>query len=219
MKPSEQAIAALVVTWLEDAGHDVYQEVEYRGAIIDIVVLVGPGKEVWVVETKTRWSLELLTQCVERRAMAHRVFAGVPYSRVDHSQLFRQLGVGSLIVRPDAYDEKVRCTHFPSRTTSRTRDWPRELRARLGPGYKTHAKAGSPNGAGRWTPFRETCERLAYAAQAQPGITLKDAIAGMTHHYSSAAAARSSIRKWVELGKVPGVRLDRKEKLLRLFPS
>jgi hypothetical protein len=224
-KHSEADIAAALVAHLEDAGHDVYQEVEYRGAIIDIVSVTGP--EVWAIETKLTWSLDLLTQCVERKNLVHRVFAAVPVSKTDHSRLFAELGIGSYVVsmggRYGGYGDSapyVEMRHRPSRTTPRSfASWPRELKARLGPGYKTHAKAGSPNGAGRWTPFRETCERVAYEVKKNPGITLKELIDGMNHHYTSAASARSSIRKWIELKKVPGVEGRVEEGKLRLYPS
>lgn len=222
-KHSEADLAAALVAHLEDAGHDVYQEVEYRGAIIDIVSVTGP--EVWAIETKLTWSLDLLTQCVARKNLVHRVFAAVPASRTDHSRLFAELGIGSYVVSMSGRygsggGPYVKMKHRPDRTTPRSfASWPRELKARLGPGYKTHAKAGSPNGAGRWTPFRETCERLAYTVRQQPGITVKEAMTEIDHHYSSLQAARSSMVKWIEAGKVPGVRLDREGKLLRLFPS
>lgn len=40
----------------------------------------------------------------------------------------------------------------------------------------------------------------------------------MNHHYTSAASARSSIRKWVELKKVPGVEGRVEGGKLHLYP-
>lgn len=217
-KPSEAEIAAVVVAWLESCGHDVYQEVECVGGVADIVALTA-NRELWCIETKTGWSLDLLEQCVSRRRVFHRVFAAVPPSRSNHANLFEQLGIGALRVRADGDPTYVdNDWTLPPRASPDAR-YAKLLRDALDQGHKTHAKAGSPSGTGRWTPWRRTVEGLARLVAEKPGSTMKEAINGLAHHYSSPAAARSSLAKWIEGGKVPGVVGKVEAGKLRLYPA
>lgn len=226
MKPavSEAAIAAVVVAYLESLGHDVYQEVPVRGGIADIVSLVGKGREVWVIETKDGWSLDLLRQCMERRASAHRVFAACPPSRGqrDNVRIAEELGIGALSVHVDdddraAWSQRVTVSAMARRQSSDPR-YGAKLRNRCCEGHKTHAKAGTAGG-GRYTPFRATCDALLRAVVDRPGIALKDAIERISHHYGSHATARSTLPKWIEAGKVPGVRIERVGRKIHLHPA
>ena len=218
----EQSVAARAVAFLEGCGHDVYQEVSVGGCVVDIVALVGPREEVWSVEVKTTWSLDLLEQCIDRRRFSHRVFAAIPTGRSNHARAFRHFGIGVMRVNVggvDGYGERsVQITDAATLVTHDCR-YGKQVRALLSDGHKTHAKAGAPGAAGRWTEFRETCERLARVVQREPGITMKSAIDGFEHHYASDNGARSSLAHWVERGKVPGVRLERDGKALRLYPA
>lgn len=223
-KPSEAALAAEVVAYLENCGHDVYQEVECSGGIADIVAIVGPCRDVWVVETKTTWSLALLEQCVDRRRSAHRVYAAVPVGRVSHASLFDSLGIGTMIVKfplPEHHRYgtagEVRIERPAPRVSSNPKHGS-SLRAVCCDGHKTHAKAGAVGG-GRFTPFVRTCENLREFVTRRPGATLREAIDGIRHHYSSPSLARSSIPQWIEAGKVPGVRVERVDGRIRLHPE
>lgn len=221
-QPSEAELARLAVAYLESCGHDVYEEVECIGGIADIVALAGRWREVWVVEAKRGVTLELIEQCISRKRVAARVFAAIPVQpgakQRRHYWLLKHHGIGILELDPSIYRYHqapsqgdmagaVRLVAMAERV-SRDRRHGAALRASLQPGHKTHARAGSVNGAGRWTPYRQTCEALAEVVRRQPGICLKDAIARIKHHYSSEASARSSIAHWLERGKVPGVRLE-----------
>lgn len=224
---SEQAIAAAVVAYLEGCGHDVYQEVAVRnttgGGVADIVALVGKGREVWIIEVKTGWCLDLLRQCVDRRRFAHRVFAACPSSRSQHDtqEICRDLGIGVLTVHVDAdesFSRKVRPAVMARRQSSDPR-FASALRARCSDGHKTHAKAGAPSAGGRYTPFRDTCDQLAAVVRAVPGILLRDAIDRIRHHYGSVATARSTLPKWIQEGKVPGVQIVREGRRVHLHPA
>lgn len=209
---SEAELAAVVVAWLEALGGDVYQEVECAGGVADIVALVRA--ELWIIETKVAWSLALILQAMERRRDAHRVFIAAPYSRTlnDTSQVCRELGIGVLDVRlgSEGCDSGEGYGKPSVRTVVESRRWntrPVALAKKLQPEHKTHARAGT-NG-GRWTPFRRTCEQVSALVRRQPGITLKELVDNVEHHYSSDSSARSSISHWIEDGKIEGVRIVR----------
>lgn len=216
---SEQDVAAVVVAWLDALGADVYQEVTVPGGVADIVARVHA--EIWIVEVKQTLRLSLIAQAMERRRLAHRVFVAAPYTRNvrDVIDICDAVGVGLLEVHAGDLDSPRRWDQPKVNERVRARRWnrrPVDLAAKLKPEHKTHAKAGAVNAAGRWTPFRDTCEQLARTVAAEPGIALKAAIAKIKHHYSSDRSAVSSIATWVAGGKVPGVRLERDP--VRLFP-
>lgn len=206
---SEQTLASIVIEHFEALGADVYQEVEVSGGVADIVAVVGP--ETWIIEVKRSLSLALIGQALDRRRLAHRVFIAAPQSRnvADVESVCAELGIGLLsIYAAECYMTPERRWYVVEKVPSRR--WnsrPVALRAALKPEHKTHAQAGAVGGAGRWTPFRDTCEQLARLVRAEPGIHLKEAIGRIRHHYRSAAGARSSLAKWIVDGKVLGVRL------------
>lgn len=209
MKGSEQELAAVVVAWLEAMGADVYQEVACTGGVADIVAVVA--HEVWIVEVKTSLSLALITQAMERRRAAHRVFVAAPHTKHlrDVKQLYDELGIGLLVVQAGDFDStwnqpRINVAVYGRRWNTR----PVALRSKLRPEHKTSAKAGAPGAAGRWTPWRDTCRQLAVLVKSEPGITLKSAIDTIKHHYRSAASARTSLAKWIADGKVEGVRIE-----------
>lgn len=210
-KVSEAELAAVVVAWLEEQGADVYQEVECASGVADIVARIR--KELSIIETKVAWSLELLCQAMERRREAHRVYMAAPPSRRmrDVAQLCRELGIGLLEVHIGAEGCDAGSGYgMPSvREVVQSKRWntrPVALARRLAPEHKTHARAGT-NG-GRWTPFRSTCEQVEAAVRARPGITVKEVVEEIKHHYRTGASARSSIAHWIFHGKIAGVRFD-----------
>jgi len=216
---SEQDVAAIVVDYLEQLGADVYQEVECQGGVADLVARVGA--EIWIVEVKTSFSLALLLQAMDRRRCAHRVVIAAPYTRNirDVGVVCEALGIGVWQVRvPDPSSTWEQPEVRQLVTSARHNRRPVELAKRLEPGHKTHAKAGAVGAAGRWTPFRRTCEALAAVVSREPGVLLKQAIDQIEHHYATDANARSSMLKWIEVGRVPGVELRRTNGAALLYP-
>ena len=205
---SEQVVAELVVAYLEQLGADVYQEVSVSGGVADIVAKVRA--EIWIVEVKTSLSLALIAQAMERRRLAHRVFIAAPSTRNmrDVAPMCEELGIGLLEVWGGGFDY----SHPRVRIKAEARRWNRKpvaLAAGLKPEHKTHAKAGAVGAGGRWTPFRDTCEQLARVVREQPGLTVKQAVDQIKHHYSTPSTARSSLTAWIQSGKVPGVEIRR----------
>ncbi len=224
-KPAESAVAAVVVSHLDTLGAAVYQEVGCAGGVADIVARVGA--ELWIVEVKTSMSLALLIQAMERRRAAHRVIVAAPYSRHEHDvmTICAELGLGlwSVHVGQEGVDGGAGPGASSIRERVRSRRWnsrPVALAAELRPEHQTHAKAGSVGAGGRWTAYRDTCAQLARLVADQPGVTLKAAIEGVTHHYASKASARSALAKWIPDGRVPGVELRSSPAgIAQLFPT
>lgn len=201
-KLTEQRVAEFVIAYLEAAGADVYQEVTCGSGVADIVARVGA--ELWIIEVKIALSLRLISQAMERRRHAHRVYVASPRTKNmgDVGVLLEELGIGMLEVSSPWFGSEPRVRELLESRRFNSR--PVALTARLVPEHKTHAKAGAV-GAGRWTPFRNTCEQVARYVRENPGATLKDIVGHVTHHYSSDRVARSSLAKWAQDGVIDGV--------------
>jgi len=226
----ETDLAAPVIAWLEQQAWDVYQEVELSGGIADIVATQGPL--IWTIELKKTLGLDVLAQGTHWTSYAHFSSVAVPYGRLDRARHFahrilREHGVGLMYVaRPTIYAgglseynqtgaDQVKQEFSPALHRKVRSD---SIRKVLAPEHKTHAQAGGTAG-GRWTKFRQTCERVAAVVKENPGIGLKELINSIEHHYHSDSTARNSLRVWIEKGIVEGVELRREGRLLKIYPK
>lgn len=214
---TEAGLGAHVVAWLSSMELEVFQEVTARGARADIVVLVGP--RIWTIELKASFGLDVLAQANDwlRRGLAHTSSIAVPSARMTGGRalglrIADDLGLGVIEVGGrDSVRELVRprARRAPQAPT---------LRSTLRPEHKTALPAGSAGG-GYWTPFRTTCADLRRVVESRPGVSMADAIKGMSHHYGSARSARSCLLRWAEEGKVEGVELRRDGRKVTLWPT
>lgn len=218
----ESDLAARVVQYLEEEGWEVYQEVEPRrwGSTADIVAVLG--HVVWVIECKLSLSMDLLGQAMEWRGYAHKVSVAVPAPKKNRHNSKRDLfihnvcktwGVGWLEVQPSDWNHGVRERMRPG-FNRRLVD--NRVRDSLTEKHKTYAKAGT-NTRKRWTPFQHTCDQIYSLVRQRPGITLKEIVDAVDHHYASDSGARSSISIWVRKGVIKGVRAERDGRKLRFY--
>lgn len=204
-KPAEATVAAAIVVALEEVGLDVYQEVEVRGGVIDIVALDHPRQVAHAVEVKVGMSLAALVQARDRRAIANRVWLATTDSH--HAALAADAGVGTLTVYFYGSGPMV---HQSARAPLAL-PGPSPLFRIVRPEHKTHARAGAPSAAGRWTKYRGTCEalRAIVAAAAPEPMLLATAVteldAAKRHHYRNRRAALASLTAWAQAGKIDGV--------------
>jgi hypothetical protein len=228
----EEDFAATVVAWLRALKWEIYQEVEFHGSVADIVAVQGPV--VWIVETKLCFSAELLWQATQwrefRHACANYVSVAVPTRgrgrerKLVFEQYCRQNGIGVLEAHNHYWGygkESKEQYDFDEAVKPEFLRWPDDRQKfvdRLTEKHKTYAKAGNAKGL-RYTPWKATCEAVAEKARENPGISMKECIDGIKHHYSSNSCARNSMAKWIDAGKVEGVRCERQGRLLRLYPT
>lgn len=217
----ETAIAAAVVAHFRSIpGVTVYQEVSL-GERADLVV--KQGHVLHVIECKARFGLDVLRQASNWKRFAHRASVATPPNRRDYKGSFdaglcEALGVGWFSVSQlDAWPDSEREWRVHEVVRSPFR---RRIDTKLGdvlmPEHETFTPAGS-NAGTYWSPWRATCKALAEYVHANPGCTMKAAIAGIEHHYRRDTTARSSLAHWVHVGKVPGV--ERREGQRGLWPA
>jgi len=216
---SEVDLGKDIIAYLEEAGWDIYQEVETYGRTADIVAV--RGNLLWIVELKRSFGLAVLEQARFWRSYAHMVsIATPPRSGRSHwrswefeDELFRWLRVGWLVC-PDGghIREKFRPPLNRQALTIK-------IRTGLRPEHKIWAEAGNAEGK-RYTPWSRTFRELAQLVKTYPrGLTVAGVLAKMDTHYASAATARGCLIKWVDLGRVPGVRLEREGRTVKFYPS
>lgn len=228
---NEQELAADVVAWLSDQGWDVYEEVQAHsmGPRADIVAI--RSAIVWVIECKMTFGLGVIAQAhgwvryanaasvaVPARARHPGVYEPPQRSRQFAESVCRQNGVGVIYVKPlgpaDPWDRGR--WGYISPAFARVRQSP--LRNAVHNEHKRF-RAGNANSEYH-TPWRSTCAELVRVVVDEPGLTMKEALTKMAaHHYSSDAVARSSLVKWIRLGSLKGVRLDKSTRPYRLFPG
>jgi hypothetical protein len=201
----ETELAAPVVEHFRELGV-VFPEVACwaYGDRADLVVLRDDAS-LDVIECKTRPTEKLLRQARSWIPYAERVWAayepprrGVP---TQHWRVrFAGFGLGVLHVVAGTVTVAVEAA-----TREASSYFHRERLVRsLSPLHELYGEAG--NAEGRYlTVFRATCDNLRECVAAVPGLTMKDAVGRISHHYTSDKVARASLLKWVRIGKVDGL--------------
>lgn len=215
----ETFLAGSVVDWLVEQKWDVYQEVQIKtyGSVADIVAL--QGNILQVIECKKTLSMDVIAQAYNWRRHANFISVAVPRHRRKRTngrlfaeQVLSTFGIGLIVVD---YRECVVEIVQPSLNRKAKTDLVKEA---LSTEQKTFAKAGNSEGK-RWTPFQQTSLNILREVKKRPGITMKELMERINHHYSTPSAARTCIAKWAKYNVIKGVRLEKEGRVLKLYPA
>lgn len=216
---TEESLAAAVIPWLADQDFEVFQEVQSSRAGKRADLVGRRGSTIIVVECKLQFGERIVSQGRRWLRECNIVYVAVPTLSVHGhgvlSYACRSLGIGVIEVSPRLSNHAV-CDYIEIIAPAIRRTRGSDLVSALREEHKTECMAGT-NGGGYWTPFRATCRAIAEFVTQNPGVTLRDTIAGIKHHYASEVGARGAIRKWIELGRIPGVRLEVESGKARLY--
>lgn len=218
----ETQVAEPIVAWLEEMGWAVYQEVASSDGRADIVAVRERVR--WVIEVKRSLSLALLAQAHAWKRRAHRVSIAYPRGRMDDTRRLAHEyaaadGIGIIEVERQQWtptQPTVVVIEVAKPALRRT-----VLPVTLVEAQRTYAKAGNADGK-FWSPFRETCERVRKTVDAHPGLTIREVVDAIDHHYASKQSARGALLGWAEAGKIDGVIVRggaKDEGARRLYPS
>jgi len=218
---SETELAEQVIKYLKDLKWEVYQEVQIAsyGSIADIVAV--KNGLVWIIECKLSLSLDVIGQAECWTRHANYTSVAVPASLKDSKgrdfayKILKQYGIGCFeMPHPDSYSYRSHLQRIQSKLnrTAITSLIKRSLCEE----QKTWAKAGNSKGS-RYTPFQDTTNQILRAVANKPGMTFKELMNEINHHYSSDTCARSSILQWIHRGVIKGVRLKLKGKNYTLY--
>jgi len=211
-KTSEAELARAVVIELQRLGFDTYEEVSFGYAYKRADIVAIQGKWAFIVETKTAFTLRLLEQA---RSWMLPVLLAVPQSRNKwHGWICERLGFGLWEVHEDG---EIREECAPPRVWNRRAF--EDIKGRLHDEQRTgqYARAGSPGG-GYFTPFQATARALVELVKERPGMTIKEAVTALDHHYASATTARACLPRLIMRGIIKGIELDDKRPM-HLWPS
>lgn len=236
---TEPQLAALVVSWLEEDGWAVWQE------IADVLPVPGrldiaatKERMLCVVECKLRLSFDLLAQAKRWLPYANEVYIAVPSlpavtgkvgkrrfqpreGRALAFSMAASMGIGVLEVRslwPVEEGRQQAVSVQVAAQSSPCREHETLWRA-LRPEYATHAVAGQSGGGGS-TRFTRTCAELVAFAAKKPGEPLRAILSVIPHHYRTLKSGVQAMAEWIERGKVPGVELRRGEDgVARVWPK
>lgn len=209
---TEADLAARLVAWLEAAGWDVYQEVEVRGGLADLVAI--RQRRAWVIECKLGLGFDVIAQAARHLGTTHYVSVAVPRQRRGRGRQMAEdvldwRGIGLLELGSVSFSEPVA-----------PRLWRRlvhDVRLNVKPEHKTAAAAGT-NGGGYWTAWKQNVREIREWVAEHPGATVKALATEIRTSYVTGPDRAANVRTWVDRGIVPGVRLQREGRRLTLWP-
>ena len=221
---AEAILASKVVAWLRDQHWDVWQEVSvpWAGQYPTCDIMARNDNAIWVVECKMSRSLALLDQAIWWSSFVDFVSVAVPAVQVRPgchlkesrawNHIIRDYGIGKLVVDNFSVSNET----APNRHRNKGRPSMNVMHEVLDQMPQNYGTAGAKE-TPRWSPFAVTRDKLMQIVTAEPGISFRDALAKLDHHYASDATARSSIRKWIGVGSIK-LNLRRDGRRLLLFP-
>jgi len=220
---TEKDLAAPVVEWLTEQGFEVFQEVEAYNRTADIVA--RDGRFIWVIECKKSLSLEVIDQADRWRWMATWCSVAVPKPRrgFERPRIVRSIldwrGIGLLEVESPRIHVPIYkplvTEEIPFHTNRKAdyKKWDRFLTEQ----HKTYCPAGSQSG--RLTKFKITKDALVSYVRRNPGVSLKEALEKIKHHYASKSGAVGRTAELIRRGVFPELRLEHDGKYLKLWPT
>ncbi|MFQ5915558.1 MAG: hypothetical protein ACE5JS_20500 [Nitrospinota bacterium] len=161
-------------------------------------------------------SLDVVAQANHWHHYAHYVSVALPpvprrKGRLVFEELLAWKGIGLLSVGFDSVSERV-APRLHRRIIEH------RLAAVLSEEHRIYAKAG--NSLNRyWTPFKATCDEVLRVVRQRPGLTMKELLPRIRHHYCSVASARNALSVWIREGKIQGVEARLEGGNLRIFPT
>lgn len=219
-KITEEALAAAVVDWLKAQHWEVYQEVAHPGGVADIVATQGPL--CWVIECKVSLGLNVLAQADRWTPYAHLVSIAVTKPKTPRRsgalvyRILRDYGIGRLVC-VSGYDGSIVVEQDQAPPLHRINN-SHSIRESLTEEQKDFAPAGKAGGS-HWSPFQRTVRYLQEIVSKTPGISFKEMVAQLDHHYANDASAKSSLRHWISTDSIKGVRMEREGRHLKLYPE
>lgn len=201
---SEVEVARPVVAHFAALGETFPEVVCWQAGDRADLVVRRADNSLDVVEVKVSPNMKLVRQVRCWAASAHRVWAAYQAPRRGAvserwSERFRAVGVGVIHVHGASVTVRV-----PAQERVPSGYMADKLAGALSPLHRDYAEAGNAESQ-YLTAFKVTCDNLRDAIKARPGLTMKEAVAAISHHYSSDKSARSSLLAWIRAGKVGGV--------------
>jgi hypothetical protein len=193
----EAALAAHVADWLAADGWEVYPEVQlgYGCPRADLVALRREIKVAWAISCKTTLGFAVIEQAAYWRGYANWTSVAVPSGGTKICGVMTRCliaeGVG--VLRVDEWggvNEQLPAAF--------RRPFDSNLLDACGPEHQRMGVAGSKHEY--YTPFRATREAAERFVADHPHCTVNELLAGVKHHWRTAATARACVAKYIAKG-------------------
>jgi hypothetical protein len=202
IKIKETDIGKAAIVDFEKNGFTSYQEVECDGRGIDLVLT--KDDLIYSFELKTSLNLQVIHQSYINREFTNYSSIIVPSKKHDSlfyfcKDILTDLGIGLYVYKPYLLENNIIEIVKPYFNGN-------SLGLILYDSKKDLYKSGSQCG-GRWTPFKETCEKLKEYVKMNSGCTISEVVKNITHHYTSKNSAISALKKRIEKGIIKDILL------------
>lgn len=226
---NEVDLAKVVVSWLEKEGWHVFQEVQTRmyGPTADIVavknksaIVAGPKTPlVWIIECKLTQTINLLDQARAWIGIANFVSVAIPYPyhgrNIDlWKRIYNSFGVGILHIQGDSVFEEVTARFY--RRGGSQRIGLMNILDILREEHRSFGLAGSKCGE-KYTAFKATKQNLIKLVRESPGLTIKQAVKRINHHYSRDIDAIGALSNLIRQGVIKELEFRKKDRRNHLY--
>jgi Uncharacterized conserved protein len=210
----ETELAEPVVSWLQSQNWNVYQEVQFSrmGGIADICA--ERHGILWIVETKTAMSIEVLNQA--SAWAVHFRSVAVPKAKNRAKRDYRvardYYGVGVIEVSEyDIYETLKPPLYLRHHRTAK------RLLSELTELHKTFAKAGSKGGS-HLTPYKLTMMEIRNKIERHPGCTVEELFEMIGHmHYANKSSFKGNVLKCLDDFERDWCRIDKTTKPFKMY--
>lgn len=193
-KLSESDYAAIVVSYLECHGYEVFKEVGYGGGSNRADIYCRRGDDTLAVEVKLRLNLTVIDQAFYWRDRSNFSYVAVPYAEYRNLPVARAIcesfGIGLMLITYSGCNVLVE----PTRNSD-----PKSL-PKL---YEEQKSSVAGTSSGDYvTPFKITSARLVEYVRDNGAMQISEAIKNIEHHYSNDKSAVAGIRKMIDWGVI-----------------
>lgn len=187
--------------------YDLYFEVDYYRSV-DVVAIAE--KYSISVEVKTSFNFKVLEQAIENSKHFNYSYIAVPRTNdmYFYIKLCEDYGIGLLVYNDYINEVRERIAPKLNRHCNLI-----HLKKRLSERNK-QSVAGSKNGeSDKITAFGVTKESAIRFVKryGKDGCTIDDLINGITHHYKTDKAAKTSLYNWIKTGVINDLRIENKK--------
>jgi hypothetical protein len=104
--------------------------------------------------------------------------------------------------------------HIPKAWPAVVPRYKKALDSMLRPEVQEFQAAAGTSGGTFWTPFKGTCKKLLDLLENYPdGVSVREAVDKIEHHYASDNSARGAIPNLAKRGAIPGIALEHRGRI------
>lgn len=215
---TEQEMAEVVIKHLERTGWEVWQEVQIHPGTPIADIVARKEDETIIVECKRSFGYRLISDGMNWLGYADRVCIAYPMRKFGDKRTERAAAFMINLYNLEEWKVTKDYVNTGAIKYQKNRNGKEQLLGVLCDEHKEWAKAGSQN-ARRVSDFQITCAHLEKYVRTNPGITLKEAVPEIAHHYAHDNSALGALSKLIASGDVRGIKCEGVGRNMNLYPE